>query len=324
MLRPKAAPRPWLCSPRLIAWKAAPSPIIYRAVRSVEPYPSVHPSRMNEKTGTVKGYDAATQRYSVSLDLKKEGGDGDIVPLQLQAEYMTLLERGPGKEASAITVGAPTGNPCGGAASQGNALRKSAEDALKRFHNLVVPQLPMQQATPAAGQWLGMGCQGRPGGPPMTMSMGGAPPGGGPLVGGKSFKGVPGVGGLGGGCMMPGVGHINPQLGMLGFPSSKGGPGCKAGMQMPNMPGSSSDMPVERSPSPCSPLDEIEPHHVLVVWPVPATDTDLISNVLKRITERGTQKSFYVRDGFLYSYLSTEKQVMRCKKNPRGMGSQQS
>ena len=50
---------------------------------------------------------------------------------------------------------------------------------------------------------------------------------------------------------------------------------------------------------------------VAIVRPVPDDDDELKHNVLQRIRYRGSLRSFYVVDGFLYALLSSEQQALR-------------
>mmetsp|Transcript_36642 Transcript_36642/g.80290 ORF Transcript_36642/g.80290 Transcript_36642/m.80290 type:complete len:1045 (-) Transcript_36642:149-3283(-) len=122
-------------------------------------------TEVNNSTGTVQGFDAASQRYSVAVEIKKNAGQGTTTWLQLKEEYLQLK----GGEASPP--------PLPGGASQSTALRKSASDALRKF-NIGRSPIPMPAA--AAG-WLGANADApaAKGGPafPGTLDHGYRPPG---------------------------------------------------------------------------------------------------------------------------------------------------
>lgn len=104
-------------------------------------------TEVNDCLGVVQGFDAATARYSVAVDMRKgpsgAGGQGETVPLQLKEEYLHVEaypagyraegRRGPTAQKSATSAASQAPPALPGGTSQSEALRKSAAEALKRF-----------------------------------------------------------------------------------------------------------------------------------------------------------------------------------------------
>eukprot|EP00929_Paragymnodinium_shiwhaense_P023764 TRINITY_DN147_c0_g1_i1.p1 TRINITY_DN147_c0_g1~~TRINITY_DN147_c0_g1_i1.p1 ORF type:complete len:1033 (-),score=271.57 TRINITY_DN147_c0_g1_i1:251-3349(-) len=168
---------------------------------------------VNGRWGSVQSYDAKNQRYNILVDMRgNEGPEKGMTPMQLREEYLQV--EGMQKM--------PPRNDTGPGPQE--ALRRSAQDALKRFMNFGGGQ---QESKPpmGAGQWLGPG---QPGMPPSGGMGGPMGPGKGGYPGQRGPMGPGGFDGPGGGF------PPQQQPGMQPGPPSMGGPGGMPGM--PGMP----------------------------------------------------------------------------------------
>ncbi|CAK9088620.1 Sec14 cytosolic factor (Phosphatidylinositol/phosphatidyl-choline transfer protein) (PI/PC TP) (Sporulation-specific protein 20) [Durusdinium trenchii] len=100
---------------------------------------------VNGCLGTVRGFDAASGRYSVEVQTHA----GEMVPMSLREEYMEVQSR----EAQAPMTPAAPPPPLPGNSSQG--LQKSAADALRRFGLGGFPPNQPNQGNANRGNWMG-------------------------------------------------------------------------------------------------------------------------------------------------------------------------
>lgn len=98
---------------------------------------------VNGCLGTVRGFDAASGRYSVEVQTHA----GEMVPMSLREEYMEVQSR-----EAPMTPAAPP-PPLPGNSSQG--LQKSAADALRRFGLGGFPPNQPNQGNANRGNWMG-------------------------------------------------------------------------------------------------------------------------------------------------------------------------